>query len=281
MSDNPTRAGREEMSAAAVAMLLPEALEEAARGPAGRELDGGQRLQVLDTLIAALEGSYAHLPPSGRPTPPIRCRPSPCSAAARSNWAKAEFHRAVTSIVTGLRDAHTRYIGPLPLRDSVAVLPFLVEQYGPDARPALSGQQGERRDREEISWVRARNCRAAGCELESSWNGVPFARAVEIHADAETGGRPDSRRARALESLTSEPWSTGRRRMSTGSSWATAPRGAEAAEVKLPWRVLSPGKARTAMDERSLAAGKMAADLSGEADRRAKKLMFATELWAG
>jgi hypothetical protein len=57
------------------------------------------------------------------------------------------------------------------------------------------------------------------------------------------------------------------------------PRG-RAAEVKLPWRVLSPGKARTAMDERSRAAGKMAADLSGEAVRRAKKLMFATDLWA-
>ena len=35
-----------------------------------------------------------------------------------------------------------------------------------------------------------------------SWNGVPFARAVEVYADRETGGRPDSRRARALESLT-------------------------------------------------------------------------------
>ena len=34
------------------------------------------------------------------------------------------------------------------------------------------------------------------------WNGVPFARAVDIHADTETGGRPDARQARALDSLT-------------------------------------------------------------------------------
>jgi hypothetical protein len=32
-----------------------------------------------------------------------------------------EFNRAVSAIVTGLRDAHTRYIGPSTLRDRVAV----------------------------------------------------------------------------------------------------------------------------------------------------------------
>jgi hypothetical protein len=93
----------------------------------------------------------------------------------------------VTSIITGLRDAHTRYIGPLPLQDSVAVLPFLVEQYGPDARPRYLVSKV---DAEEIP----DRFFKPGVELES-WNGVPFARAVEIHADAETGGRPDSRRA--------------------------------------------------------------------------------------
>ena len=46
-----------------------------------------------------------------------------------------EFNRAVSAIVTGLRDAHTRYIGPSTLRDRVAMLPFLVEQYGPESRP--------------------------------------------------------------------------------------------------------------------------------------------------
>ena len=50
----------------------------------------------------------------------------------------AEFHLAVTGIVTGLRDAHTRYIGPSALRGQVAALPFLVEQYGPARRPRSS-----------------------------------------------------------------------------------------------------------------------------------------------
>lgn len=253
-------------------VLLPEALEEAARGPAGRELDGGQRLQVLDTLIAALEGSYAHLAAkrAAYATDPVQALTLLRRRAVELG--EGEFHRAVTSIITGLRDAHTRYIGPLPLQDSVAVLPFLVEQYGPDARPRYLVSKV---DAEEIP----DRFFKPGVELES-WNGVPFARAVEIHADAETGGRPDSRRARALESLTFRALEYG---PPPDEHWVIVgyrtPRG-RAVEVKLPWRVLSPGKARTAMDERSRAAGKLAADLSGEAVRRAKKLKFATELWA-
>ena len=107
-----------------------------------------------------------------------------------------EFHRAVSAIVTGLRDAHTRYIGPSTLRDQVAMLPFLVEQYGPD-RAAVSGQQ----DQHRLPWT-TRDVPARSRVLGMAWNGMPFARAVEIHADLETGGRPDSRRSRALESLT-------------------------------------------------------------------------------
>ncbi len=88
------------------------------------------------------------------------------------------------------------------------MLPFLVEQYGPDRAPRylvsklntdaiddadyLLGPGEKLEDRYRLQ---------AGSELVS-WNGIPFARAVEVHADHETGGRPDSRRARALESLT-------------------------------------------------------------------------------
>ena len=88
------------------------------------------------------------------------------------------------------------------------MLPFLVEQYGPDRAPRylvsklntdaiddtdyLLGPGEKLEDRYRLQ---------AGSELVS-WNGIPFARAVEVYADQETGGRPDSRRARALESLT-------------------------------------------------------------------------------
>ena len=48
------------------------------------------------------------------------------------------------------------------------------------------------------AWSRGSRTFEAGVRLEW-WNGIPFARAVEVYADRETGGRPDSRRARALE----------------------------------------------------------------------------------
>ena len=122
--------------------LLSEALpREGAAGRSARrgdgELDGGQRLLILDILIKALGGAYAHLPAkrAAYANDPIQALTLLRRRAA--DLSNAEFHRAVSGIVTGLRDAHTRYIGPETLRGQVAVLPFLVEQYGPDAPPGI------------------------------------------------------------------------------------------------------------------------------------------------
>ena len=148
----------------------------------------------LDTLIASLGGAYAHLPAkrAAYASDPVQALTLLRRRAA--DLSDTEFNRAVTAIITGLRDAHTRYIGPTTLRDQVAVLPFLAEQYGPESSPRylVSKINTEAIDDPEFK---------PGVELEA-WNGAPFARAVENHADFETGGRPDSRRARALESLT-------------------------------------------------------------------------------
>ena len=62
MSDNPTRAGRDAvLSRARRGTLLPEALKRAGTR-VDAELDGGQRIAILDILIEALGGAYAHLP---------------------------------------------------------------------------------------------------------------------------------------------------------------------------------------------------------------------------
>src|ERR687894_589987 len=205
--------------------LLADALERIGSGPAGQGLDPGERLQVLDVLIAALEGTYAHL------------------VAKRAAYASDPVQaltllrrRAATGIVTGLRDAHTRYSGRTPLGATVAVLPFLVEQHGPDADPHYLVSKVD------DEYVPDRGFRP-GVELVS-WNGVPFPRAVEIHADRETGGRPDSRRARALESLTFRALEYG---PPPDELWVLlgyrTVRG-RLGEVRLPWRVVAPDKAR-------------------------------------
>jgi hypothetical protein len=98
-------------------------------------LDGGQRQQILDTLIVVLDGAYAHLPAKRAA---YAVNPVQSLVLLRRRAAQltdAEFHLTLTRIVRGLRDAHTRYVGPSLLRDHVAALPFLVEQFGPYGRP--------------------------------------------------------------------------------------------------------------------------------------------------
>ena len=112
------------------------------------------------------------------------------------------------------------------------------------------------------------------------WNGVPMARAVEVYADRETGGRQDSRRARALETLTFRALDYGpppdEHRVELGYRTARGTR----RELRLPWRVLEPQQAATAVRAGSRAALKVAADPAAEAVRRAKKLLYAPDAWA-
>ena len=262
--------GARDVAVAQRGRLLSEAVAPAATA-AG--LDGGQRQEILDTLIAVLGGAYAHLPAkrAAYAVDPVQALVLLRRRAA--DLSEADFHLAVTGLVTGLRDAHTRYIGPSALRGHVAALPFLVEQYGPPedpqflvtkTAPDLADIDPSFREGVVIEW----------------WNGVPMARAVEVYADRETGGRRDSRRARALETLTFRALDYGpppdELRVDLG--YRTA-RGARR-ELRLPWRVLRPRQAASAVQPGSRAALKVAADPAAEAVRRAKKLLYAPAAWA-
>jgi Peptidase family S41 len=235
-------------------------------------LDGGQRVQVVDTLELVLGGAYCHLHQKRAgyavdPVQALRLLRRRCV-----QMGDGEFHIALTGLVAGLRDAHTRYVGPVALRDGVATLGFLVEQYGPYEAPRFV-----------VSRVAANagideSTFAPGVELEW-WNGIPFGRAVDLYADRETGGRPDARRARALESLTFRALDYGpppdEHRVDVG--YRTR-RGA-ARELRVPWRVLWPGAAATAVGPRSAASLRVAANPAAEAVRRARKLLFAPAYW--
>ncbi|GAA4360139.1 S41 family peptidase [Angustibacter luteus] len=235
-------------------------------------LDGGERQAVLDTLIAVLGGAYAHLPGKRAAYAIDPVHELELLRRRASDLSDAEFHLAVTGVVTRLRDAHTRYIGPSSLRGQVAALPFLVEQFGPDDDPQYLVTK-------TAGAVPGDPTFEPGVRLEW-WNGIPFARAVELYADRETGGRPDSRRARALESLTFRSLDYG---PPPDEHWVVlgyrTRRGAKR-ELTIPWRMLAPGKAATAAKPGSRAQTKQAADPAAEAVRRAKKQLFAPTLWA-
>ena len=236
-------------------------------------LDGGQRLQIIDALIIVIGGAYCHLVQkrAAYAIDPVQALQILRSRVAALS--EGEFHLAVTSIVSGLRDAHTRYTGPKAQQGAVATLPFLVEQYGSHDSPTFV-----------VSKVSAPELTGdkkfvAGVVLES-WNSIPFARAVDLYSDRETGGRQDARRARALESLTFRALECGPPpdEMLVDIGYRTS-RGSKRYEVRIPWRVVHPDRADTSQQPGSRASRYIAADLAAEVVRRTKKLMFSGRVW--
>lgn len=185
------------------------------------------------------------------------------------------FLRELMLLIDRLRDAHTQlYVAPAnaDLAGHVAVLPFLVEPYGPHLTPTyVVTKIGEVEDPRF----------AEGVEV-TSWNGVPFSRAVELYGETLTGGRPDARRARALESLTQRPlqylpvpderWvQIGYRKPDDRPSRADR-------TIRFRWRVIAPEKALSAAQSIRLETHR-AVNATSEAARRARKLLFQPRLW--
>jgi Peptidase family S41 len=261
---------------------IPDPSGAAALGPAAAPRPRGaprprltpltpaERAQVVDGLVAVLDGLYAHLPlkRARYATDPLqRLR---LLRQQSPDLDDLEFHHQLAAILTGLRDGHTRYIGPAALRDWAAHLGFLVESWGPVEAPRYVVSKLTRHLIDDPAF-------AAGVEL-LWWNGVPIDRAVDLYADRETGGRPDSRRARALESLTlralrfspppDERWVDIGYRDLDGV----------AREVRVHWRIVKPrGGARAALAAAPEAEGARAIDPAAETTRRVKMLLFAGE----
>ena len=242
-------------------------------GPTPRVLTDGERYDVVDTFIRLIEGLYVHLPLKramyGK-DPVQRLR---LLRQRVPDLSEPAFHEELGSILTDMRDAHTRYVGPQTLQGRIAVLPFMVEEFGngdglrftvsnlAEGDPAFAGTAFEK-----------------GVEL-LFWNGVPMDRAVDRHADRETGGRPDARRARALDSLTFRALQYG---PPPDEYWVDirfrTPSGAEA-DIRFEWRIVEVSESGGAADAEPGGRGAFAADPAAEAVRRAKQLLFAPDVW--
>lgn len=187
----------------------------------------------------------------------------------------AGFLRELTFLINRLRDQHTQlYLpGSDPRRTPyVATLPFLVEVYGEYRTPTyvVTKVSDSVEDESFVPGVRV-----------TTWNGIRFARAVDLYADTLTGGRPDARRARALETMTQRPlaflpqpeelWlDIGYRNPTTGDG----PDGT----IRFEWRAVDPSTVLTAPDIVELRT-RRAVDATSETARRARKLLFQPELW--
>jgi hypothetical protein len=240
-----------------------------------------ERLRLIDGIELVLEGIYTHLPLKRArygfdPVQRLRILRSQLGELGDD-----AFHVELADIVTRLRDAHTRYAGPAALAGKVAALPFLVEMIGTSSDPTY------------VVTKVAPGLDAAfkpGVVLEF-WNGVPIDLAVRRHGEQEVGGRPDSLRAWAVQSLTlrslrygpppDEHW------VVVGYRTVPASGGqGQAKEIKIPWRIIDPTPvARPPAGARSAAARAArrarAVDPAAEDIRRAKVLLFAPQALAG
>ena len=235
-----------------------------------RPLSWAQRLDILDALSQALDGVYSHLPLKRSLYGIDVLRGLERIRQQVPIMTDLQFHGELTSLINRLRDAHTQYQGPWTVTDAVASLPFLVEAFGPEDNLTYVVSKIDRAS------IRDRHF-TAGVTLEY-WNAIPFGRALELHAENETGGRPDARRARALESLTfrsleycpppNEEWVIVRYRDRSG----------KLRDLKLDWEGLNPSRAPAA--SRTVATRiRRGINAAAEAVRRAKKYRFNRELW--
>lgn len=236
-------------------------------------LDTGQQMQVIDVFIELLEGLYAHLPlkramygvdPVQR-LRLLRRRVDELDAMG--------FHYALAGIVTGLRDAHTRYVGPSELDGCAAMLPFLVEAYGDMTAPryVVSNVVADR------TLIGDRFFKA-GVEIRS-WNAVPMDRAVDRHADDETGGRPDTRRARALESMTLRALRYSPPPDETSVTVGYVGLDRVARELRIKWRIVQPGVATSGHSVPGKGDRSFGLDPAAETHRQVKMMLFAPKVW--
>jgi hypothetical protein len=250
--------------------------------PAPAALSTAERLRLLDAFETVIGGVYTHLPLKRARygfDPVQRLRILRTEVGAFDNNA---FHVELAAIVTQMRDYHTRYTWPAAFAGKVAVLPFLVEMYGPDAAPTyVVTKVGKGLDAGFVPGV-----------LLQQWNGVPIDRAVVRHADEECAGRPDGLRSASLQSLTfrsmeygpppDEEWVVVGYRKSDA---AGAPTGA-LKEARVPWKVVDPGAASGLFaggptGERKRLRRTRAVNPAAAAVRMAKMLLFAPEALVG
>lgn len=235
------------------------------------KLSWADRLDVLDVLMLLLDQIYVHLPLKRSLYGFDIIRALTGLRQQVTQIDDTQFHRELTSLVSRLRDAHTQYQGPWTQKNIVASLPFLIETYGPLDDTTYIVAKVDRRAVKDKYFTE-------GVAI-SHWNGIPFSRAVDLHADVETGGRPDSRRARSLESLTFRALEY---RPPPNEEWVDIDYSdleGKKRSVRLHWEIFDPDLAPNAGQDSLATRYRRSINLDAEAVRRAKKFRFSHDKW--
>ena len=178
-----------------------------------------------------------------------------------------QFHNEMTDIFTSVRDLHTNYLLPLPFKDKVAYLPFLVEEYYENEEPKyIVSKLVDNFNHPTFK---------PGVEI-LYWNGVPIRKAIEINANRQAGSNSAARFARGLNALTVRPMI---RMLPPDEEWVTITYRSldgKVLEFKQEWLVFSPEPSGGVdPDSRIMEATVLGFDLQTDVTNQAKKVLFA------
>ncbi len=222
-------------------------------------VDPAKRLIRLEQKLIRVGRDHREALERGQP-----CEPTPTLLS---------LHRELIQIFKAARDRHMRYELPEPFAGRWAFLGFDVEVFYENGSHAETDPtEGSLRRRYLASHIVTDKI-PEGAEIVR-WNGVPIDRAVEIHAETESGSNPSARRARGLALLTLRPMGLSQ----PPDENHVRVEYVEADQVKtaeVPWLVtpkaLPPEPDLDSSDSPRVVA---AVDFEGEAVRRIRRLLF-------
>jgi hypothetical protein len=232
-------------------------------------LSAEERQLLVDQALALIEHLYVHLPlkrAMHAVDPLQRLR---LLKHRSSTLSEPAFHAELISIFTRLRDLHTNYILPEPLRTRTAYLPFRIEEFfeGDERRYVVTEVKP---GTEDASFKRG--------ILLTHWNGIPIDRAVELNADREAGSNLDARHARGLASMTIRSLAMS---LPPDDEWVvvTYRAGGRIRERRFEWQVFEnlPGGGNDPLAAAGDLAFVLGLDAKAELERQARKLLFAPE----
>lgn len=237
-------------------------------------LSASDRRLLVDQALALLEQAYVHLElkramHAVEPIQRLRLLRYRLGQPEGQAMTDLEFHHEVASIFTSVRDLHTNYLLPAPLRDLTAFLPFLVEEYFEGGEPRYVVTR-------VVEGFEAPPF-APGVEVVH-WNGTPIRRAIAANAEAQGGSNRAAAWARGLDALTIRPLV---RSLPPEEDWVVVTyRGADGSEreVRWDWLVWAPPRG-IGVDpddaEDAAATAALGYDLQTDAVTQAKKVLFA------
>jgi Peptidase family S41 len=233
-------------------------------------LSAAERQLLVDQALALIEHLYVHLPLKRAMHAVDPLQRLKLLKRHAANLSEPEFHAELISIFTRLRDLHTNYILPEPLRSRIAYLPFRLAEFfeGDERRYVVTQVKPGTEDASFKPGV-----------LVTHWNGVPIHRAVEVNADREAGSNLDARHAQGLAAMTIRPLAMS---LPPDEEWVvvTYRAGGRIRERRFEWQVFE-RTGRGAGDDPLAIAGAMAfvvgLDARAELERQARRLLFAPE----